>query len=133
MPRSHHGGGWLGVGPRAAVRQPGGKAIFPARVISVSAGGGWRELRGKEDGGREVAVLFYCCPGAGRSAPNTGVISATFGVAQVPALVGLPRAFVPKEVERRSLMLERGLVTTCLSRSERRRLPDKRKQQAWLL
>lgn len=133
MPRSRHGGGWLGVGPRAAVRQPGGKAIFPARVISVSAGGGWRELRGKEDGGREVAVLFYCCPGAGRSAPNTGVISATFGVAQVPALVGLPRAFVPKEVERRSLMLERGLVTTCLSRSERRRLPDKRKQRGWLL
>lgn len=78
-----------------------------------------------------MAVLFYCCPGVGRSAPNTGVISATFGVAQVPALVGLPRAFVPKEVERRSLMLERGLVTTCLSRSERR-LPDKRKQ-GWLL
>lgn len=76
-----------------------------------------------------MAVLFYCCPGAGRSAPNTGVISATFGAAQVPALVGLPGAFVPEEVERRSLMLERGLVTTCLSRSERRRLPDKRKQQ----
>lgn len=117
------------MAPGAAVRQPGGKAIFPARVISASAGGGWRELRGKEDGGREVAVVFYCCPGAGRSAPNTAVSLAAFGVAQVPALVGLPRAFVPEEVERRSLMLERGLVTTCLSRSERRRLPDKRKQQ----
>lgn len=79
-----------------------------------------------------MAVLFYCSPGAGRSAPNTGVISATFGVAQVLALVGLPRAFVPKEVERRSLVLERGLVTTCLSKSERRRLPDKRKQQGWV-
>ncbi|RMC15089.1 hypothetical protein DUI87_07269 [Hirundo rustica rustica] len=45
MPRSRHGGWWLGVAPGAAVRQPGGKAIFPARVISVSAGGGWRELR----------------------------------------------------------------------------------------
>lgn len=95
------------MAPRAAVRQPGGKAIFPARVISVPARGGWPELRGKEDGGREVTVLFHCCPGAGRSAPNTGVISATFGVARVPVLVGLRRAFVPKEVERRSLMLER--------------------------
>lgn len=87
------------------------------------------ELRGKEDGGREVAVLFDCCLAAGRSAPNTRVISATFGAAQVPALVGLTRAFVPKEVERRSLMM---LVTTCLSKSERRRLPDKRKQQGWV-
>lgn len=72
-----------------------------------------------------MVVLFHCRPGADRSAPNT----AAFGIrAQVPALVGLPRAFVPKEVERRSLVLERGLVTTCLSKSERRRLPDKREQ-----
>lgn len=35
---------WLGARRRgAAVRQPGGKAILPARVIASSAGGGWGE------------------------------------------------------------------------------------------
>lgn len=52
-------------------------------------------------------------------------------------LLGSPGAFVAKEVERRSLMLEtsteRGLVTACLSRNERKRLSNKRKQQGWLI
>lgn len=54
------------------------------------------------------------------------VTSATLGAAEVQALVGRPRAFVAKGAERR------GLVTACLSRSERKGLSDKGRQQGWL-
>lgn len=64
------------------------------------------------------------------------VISATLGAAQIQSLVGLPRNLCGKGGRGRSLMLEtsteRGLVTACLSRNERKRLSNKRKQQGWL-
>lgn len=62
MPRSRHGGGWLGVAPRAAVRQPGGKAIFPARVISASAGGGCESYGVRKMEGGRWLFCFTAAP-----------------------------------------------------------------------
>lgn len=64
------------------------------------------------------------------------VISARLGAAQLQAVVGLLRSLCGKGVREEEPDIGevglRGLVTACLSRSERKRLSDKRKQQGWL-